>query len=661
MEAIRRHISAIIFLFFIAFTITGAQEFTVNSPSKKLTVKIDVSKNITYSVIKGEQIILAPSAISLTLSGNFVLGKEPELAASQKQRMVDEELKPIVKQKREIIRNNYTELYLPFEGNYSVVFRVYDDAVAYRFRTTFPSYITVKAEQAEFNFPQDHEMLFPEEESFMSHSEREYLKIKISEVTPQKFCSLPALLKLENNVKAVITEADLEDYPGMYLKGTEAGKTNLMGLFPAYPKKDTILSDRDVFVTEREDYLAKTNGTRSFPWRVIVVSEKDADLLETEIIYKLAKPADDNMDFSWVKPGKVSWDWWNANNIYGVDFRAGINNETYKYYIDFASKYNIDYIILDEGWYKLGNLLDLAPDINVKELVDYGNAKNVGVILWVSWKTLEDQLEPALNKFEEWGVEGIKVDFMQRDDQWMVNYYYKIAKEAAKRKMLVDFHGAYKPTGLIRTYPNVLTSEGLRGMEQSKWSNISGPEQTTILPFIRMLAGPMDYTPGAMKNGTKNNFRSIWSEPMSMGTRCQQLAMYVIFESPLQMLSDNPTNYYKEPECMDFLSKVPVVWDDTKVLEAKLGEHLITARRNGSNWYIGAMTNWTARDITIDFSFLPEGEYIITIWQDGINADRNANDYKKVKRIINKNEKMNIHLAPGGGWAAMIETKWFAE
>ncbi|MBI1937812.1 MAG: glycoside hydrolase family 97 protein [Ignavibacteriales bacterium] len=643
-------------LFILIFvSVVTAKEYTVNSPGKKLELKISVTDAISYSVMRNGKIILSPSKISMKLSDGKILGLNPKLKKADS-KTVKEILTPVVKQKYASILDNYEELTLTFEGKYSLIFRAYDDGAAYRFQTNFPSEITIQSEQTEFNFDKDYKILFPEEKSFMSHSERTYLPVSLSEVTSKRFCSLPALVLLDNDVKAVITEADLEDYCGMYLTGTDKDSKSLAGLFPAYPAKDTVKNDRDIYVVERKDYLAKTNGTRKFPWRVVVVSEKDGDLIESTMIYKLAKASDPQMDFSWVKPGKVAWDWWNFNNIYGVDFKAGVNNNTYKYYIDFASKYGIEYVILDEGWYKLGNLLELNPEINVEELVRYGKEKNVGIILWVVWKTLDNQLE-ALDQFVKWGVKGIKVDFMQRDDQPIVNYYYKIAHEAAKRKLLVDFHGAYKPTGLYRTYPNVITNEGVKGLENSKWGEEANPWMAVTLPFTRMLAGPMDYTPGAMINATKQSFRSIWQNPMSQGTRCHQLAMYVNFESPLQMLADNPTNYYKEPECMEFLSKVPVVWDDTKVLDAKISEYILTARRNGNNWYIGAMTNWTPRDLTIDFSFLPEGNYKIEIWQDGINADRNANDYKKISQTINKNTKLDIHLAPGGGWVGILSAE----
>jgi len=648
-----RTIYKVILVFLIFTSFLAAKDFVVNSPSKKLQLHVKVNNSISFSLLKAGAVLIEPSEISMEIHDGIVIGRNPKLIES-KTKTVNQILYPVVKQKYSSIVDNYEELVLTFSGNYKVIFRIYDDAVAYRFNTSFPADIKVKYEQSEFNFGKDYQILFPEESSFMSHSERIYLPIKISEVTSKRFCSLPALVKLDNGIKALITEADLEDYPGMYLTGSEKNIYQLKGLFPYYPAKDTVRNDRDVYVTQRKDYIAETKGSRDFPWRVVAISEKDGDLIGNTIVYKLAKPSDKNLDFSWIKPGKVAWDWWNFNNIYGVDFRAGINNDTYKYYIDFASKYGIEYVILDEGWYKLGNLLQQNPGIDVEELVAYGKEKNVGIILWMSWKTLDDQFSEAMEQFSKWGIKGIKVDFMQRDDQWMVNYYYKVAREAAKRKLLVDFHGAYKPTGLYRTFPNIITSEGVLGLEHSKWSENANPNMAVTLPFIRMFAGPMDYTPGAMINATKQSFKPIFTVPMSQGTRAHQLAMYVVFESPLQMLADNPTHYYKEPECMEFLSKVSTVWDDTKVLDASVGDYVLIARKNGNDWYVGAMTNWTARDMTIDFSFLPDGDYKIKIWQDGINADRNANDFKMLSQNVNNKTKLIIHLAPGGGWAGII-------
>jgi alpha-glucosidase len=443
----------------------------------------------------------------------------------------------------------------------------------------------------------------------------------------------------------------LEDYPGLWLRGT--GGTSLAATFPPYPLKEKLQRDRDLHVVESADYIATTTGTRTYPWRVIGVVERDGDLLTNQIVYLLEKPSQ-VQDTSWIKPGKVAWDWWNANNVYGVDFKSGVNTATYKYYIDFAAKYGIPYIILDEGWYKLGNVLDVVPEINMEELTAYAKQKNVGVILWVVWKTLDDQLEAALDQYAKWGVVGIKVDFMQRSDQPLINYFHKVSRETAKRKMLVDFHGDQKPATMTRTWPNLISTEGVRGLEWSKWSADAEPKHNVTLPFTRMFLGPMDYTPGGMLNATKNTFAPIFNRPMALGTRCHQLAMYVVFESPLQMLSDSPSNYLREPEVMDFLGPVPSVWDDTKVLDARIADYVLVARRNGHDWYVGAMTDWTPRELEVDFSFLPEGNFQMEAFQDGVNADRQASDYKIVKTQVNKATKMKIKLALGGGWAARI-------
>jgi alpha-glucosidase len=457
-------------------------------------------------------------------------------------------------------------------------------------------------------------------------------------------------VETKSGVKVLITESNLIDYAGMWLK---AGKNNsLKAIFPGVALKENKKNDRDVAVSEYADYIAVTKGSRSFPWRILAIAETDADLVTNELSFVLGEK---NVieDPSWIKPGKVSWDWWNAMNLYGVDFKSGVNTESYKYYIDFAAKYGIEYIIMDEGWYELDDLMTLTANINMEEILSYAKQKDVGVILWVIWKTLWDQWDEAFDQFEKLDIKGIKVDFMQRDDQWMVNYYEKVAQECAKRKLLVDFHGAYKPAGLRSKYPNVITREGLRGLEQNKWCDLETPKHNVTLPFIRMVAGPMDYTPGAMVNAQKDNFKAIWNRPMSQGTRCHQLAMYVVYESPLQMLADSPSHYYDEPECMEFLSVVPAVWDTTIVLSAKIADNIAVARRNGNEWYIGAMTD-KEKDITIDFSFLDDGNFNIQYYKDGINAGRYAEDFVMEKTSVTNNDKMDVHLAIGGGWAARI-------
>jgi alpha-glucosidase len=628
-----------------------AGRYELASPDGKVRVEITMGDRLEYAVFYMDRPLIIPSALCMHTERNGAFGMHP-VVKSVGSRTVDQVLEPVVRQKSASIRDHCNELTIRFKGNYSLVFRAYNEGVAFRWESTIKDDIIVVSEETEFSFAADHTVWFPEEESLFTHQEREYLQLPLSEITHERFCSPPALVDIREGPKVLISEANLFDYPGIYLRGDVEPHT-LKGKFPRVVVKDTLRRDRDLLPVERADYIARTPGKRSFPWRVIAIAPEDKDIITNQMVFLLSEPSRIE-DPSWIKPGKVAWDWWNYNNIYGVPFEAGINTETYKYYVDFASAHGIEYIILDEGWYVLGDLTAINPDIDMPALLAHAREKNVGVILWVVWKTLDDQLELVMPMFEAWGVAGLKVDFMQRDDQWMVNYYWRIAEEAAKRKMLVDFHGSYKPAGLHRTWPNVLTREGVRGMEWGKWSDKATPEMAVTLPFIRMWAGPMDYTPGAMLNATKENFRPVMRKPMSQGTRAHQLAMYVVFESPLQMLSDNPTHYLREEECMEFLSEVPVVWDETLVPDARLGDYVVVARRKGHEWYIGAMTDWDAREVEIDLSFLGDRKYEATIWKDGPNAHRNAQDYVKESIIVDKDTRLKISMAPGGGWAAIL-------
>jgi alpha-glucosidase len=645
-------------IFFIACTLFAflvqpsfsANEYDVFSPDRKIRVKIEVDQQVHYSIFYGSHTILQPSPMSMTVKDKGKLGEGPVIEDAV-ERSIDQEIRPVVRLKSAVMKDNFNEIRLKFKNNFDLIFRVYDDGMAYRFQTAFDGTIDILEEEVTYNFAGDHHVYFSTEESYFTHQERLYEYLPLSQITRYKMSYPPVLVDIKDGPKVVITEADLEDYAGLYFRGRE--RATLRGLFPSVALEERQTRDRDVRVIKRDDHIARTTGRRSFPWRVLAIGEKDADLLENQLVYKLAKPLQ-LQQTDWIKPGKVAWDWWNANNIFGVDFEAGINTETYKYYIDFASANGIEYVILDEGWYKLGDLFNINPEIDLEEIIRYGQEKNVGIILWVIWKTLDDQLDDALDQFKKWGVKGIKVDFMQRDDQWMVNYYHKIAREAAKRQLLVDFHGAYKPTGLRRAYPNVLTREGVVGLEHNKWSKNVTPEHNLTIPFIRMLAGPMDYTPGAMVNAQEKNFQVIFTRPMSMGTRCHQLAMYVVYESPLQMLADSPSHYLKEKECLEFLSKVPTVWDETRVLDARIADYILMARKTGEEWYVGAMTDGTGREFQIDMSFLPEGEFEAMIFKDGKNAHRYGSDYEKeVIPIINR-DTLNIELDSGGGWAARI-------
>ena len=644
--------SAILFLVFALWfsASTAAQtSFELRSPDNRIQVRIRASAAIQYDVLLGGRTLLENSTFSLDID-HKKLGPQPKVI-DLKERASDQVIKPAVRQKFAQIRENYKELHLSMSGEYAVVFRAYNEGVAYRLETSLPTrQVRIYGEKDNWNFPANFIVYYPQEDSFFSHNERKYLPDFLSGISPASLATLPAVVD-EGGTKIAIAESDVEDYPGMWLRGTNGN--GQAAAFPPYPLKEKLEGDRDVKVVESADYIAVTSGTRTFPWRVIGIAEKDGDLLTNQLVWLLEKPSQ-LQDTSWIKPGKVSWDWWNANNIAGVDFKSGINTKTYKYYIDFAAKYKIPYVILDEGWYKLGNVLSVVPEIDMEEVTAYAKQKNVGVILWVVWKTLDDQLIPALDQYEKWGIKGIKVDFMQRSDQLVMNFYRKVCIESAKRKMLVDFHGDQKPASMTRTWPNLINAEGVRGLEWSKWSAEAEPEHNVTLPFTRMFLGPMDYTPGAMRNASKASFAPIFAQPMSLGTRCHQLAMYVVYEGPLQMLADSPTSYLREPEAMQFLAAVPTEWDETRVLDAKIADYVVVARRNGQDWYIGAMTDWTPRSLDIDLSFLPEGSFTMDAYQDGVNADKLASDYKKTTTQVGKGSKLTIKLAPGGGWTARI-------
>jgi alpha-glucosidase len=641
--------SIIVIFLFLGMTVQ-AKQYAIKSPDKKISVAISIGKSLSFSIRYNGKILLAPSPVAMHLKGsNF--GPNAKVIKIQKESHINI-VPPEIFTKSDKIVNHYNQLSLFFKGNYSFSVRVFNNGMAYRFESARNDKIYVQSESAEYHFPDNDMCWWAHEKDFHSNNQVFYHYQSLLSLNKDDLGSLPLIVQTTEGLKMVITESDLNDYPGMWLHGAQG--TSLTMTHPAYPKTSEQIGDREVFVRKTQDYIAKTSGNRTFPWRIIAIAPHDADLITNQLVYLLASPCQ-LKDISWIKPGKVAWDWWNANNIYGVNFKAGINTQTYKYYIDFAAKYGIPYIILDEGWYQLGDLTKLNPNINMDELNRYARQKGVGIILWVVWKTLDDQLEQAYAEFEKWGIKGIKVDFMDRDDQWMVNYYHKIARTAAEHHLLVDFHGAYKPAGLRRMYPNIITREAVNGAEEFKWSYHETPEHDLILPFGRMMTGPMDYTPGAMNNAQKENFKPIFNRPMSMGTRCHQLAMYVCYESPLQMLCDAPSNYYRQPEAMEFLSKVPTVWNETKVLKAKVSDYLIVARRNGNNWFIGGMTDWTSRRFTLSFSFLKKNKkYRIIYLEDGVNADHIATDFKRVSKIITAADTLTIRMAKGGGYAAQI-------
>lgn len=653
----KSYLRYLIILFISATQTTLAKTFRVLSPDKKNKIEINVDRNIRWSVAHLNEVLLTNNVVNLTLADGKVLGKDPSVLKVQTQ-TGNSVITATVPTKNKIIPDNFNELKIYFKGNYALIFRAYNDGIAYRFEISLPEpSIQILNEGVEFNFKDDCETFLPQEKNpeMQSHYEADFKRVKLSEIAPSQYGYLPLHMSTKSGLKMVVTEADLHDYPNLFLFGT--GKASMKGDFPRVILQNKLAdhSDRTEVILKKAPYIAATKGTRTFPWRTIIISPDDKKLLENDLVYKLSSP-NRLKNTTWIKPGKVAWDWWNANNIYGVDFKSGINTETYKYYIDFAAEYGLEYIILDEGWTKnTTDLLHTNPDLDLRELIDYGAKKNVGIILWCLWQPLDRDMNKILDEYRRWGAKGIKVDFMARADQYMVNFYERTAAACAERQLLVDFHGAYKPVGLNRTYPNIINYEGVRGLENDKWEESVTPEHDVQLPFTRMVAGPMDYTPGAMLNGDKKSFHISFNEPMSMGTRTHQVAMYVCYDAPLQMLADNPSNYRRDPECTRFISRIPTVWDQTIGLSGTAGEHLVVARKNGEKWFIGAMTNWDARIVQIPLNFLDPGiKYRIDICQDGVNADKHAADYKLISQETSSKETLTIQMASGGGYAAIL-------
>ena len=658
----KNKLTGLITVLLLSTTMLNAQktkEFDLKSEDGNISLHVSASKKLVWSVKLKDKQIIAPSAISLQLGNGDVLGDDAKIGSSNIEKI--NTVLTASNYKKAKISDVYNQLTLNCKNDFGIKFRVYNDGVAYRFFTKKKGEIVITNEEANFNFDKDYKAFIPymwdyrEGKIFNSSFEALYKETSISKFATDSLAFLPLLVDEGDNNKVVILEADLEDYPGMYLNMNNTHK-GFMGVYAPYPLETKMggYNNMNIIPTKRANYIAKTSGTRNFPWRAVVISQNDKDLLNNDMVQKLAAPSRVT-DVSWIKPGQAAWDWWNNWNITHVDFKAGINTPTYKYYIDFAAANKIGYIILDEGWSIEGDLSKVSPAIDLKEIVDYGKQKHVAVILWATWSNIARQMDEIFPLYSKMGVKGFKIDFFDRDDQVVVASTYAIAKKAAEYHLLVDYHGIYKPTGIQRTYPNVVGFEGVKGMENYKWATEDQPRYTVSIPFIRMMAGPMDYTPGAMRNSIKANYHPVSTAPMSMGTRCNQLSMYIIYEAPFQMLADNPTAYMKEQECTDFITSVPTTTDETVALDGKVGEFASLARKKGDTWFVGAMTNWDARNMIIDLSFLSKGNYQAVIFRDGINADRDATDYKKETIKVTSSDKLKIQLAPGGGWAARIE------
>ena len=656
------------FLFVVIFAFLStrvgiAQVIHVKSPNGKIDMALESGAKISWSVKHENTEVIAPSTISLTLGGGVVLGNNAKVVNVKNSKVNTSFAAPIYKKKTVI--DEYNQVIINFKGDFGLILRAYNDGVAYRFFISKKGQIIVESEDANFNFSKDHKAFVPyvrdlrENDIYTLAFEALYDEIPLSKFVKDSLAISPLLVDLGNGKKAAIIEAELEDYPGMFLTRNDQKQQGLHGAFAHCPKEERLggFNKMNYMVTKREPYIANTSGTRNFPWRAIIISESDKELLNSDMVQKLSTPSQ-IADVSWIKPGKVAWDWWNDWNISKVDFKAGINTETYKYYIDFASKNNIEYVVLDEGWSEETDMLKISPSMNIEELISYGKQKNVGIILWASWYALNQVLDDAFSQYSKMGVKGFKIDFMDRDDQKMVKSIYDIAEKAASYKLFIDYHGMYKPTGIQRTYPNIVNFEGVKGLENAKWTPKDDmPRYETSIPFIRMLAGPMDYTPGAMRNATRADFRPSNSMPMSQGTRCHQLGMYVVYEAPLQMLADSPTAYMKEQESTTFISQIPTTFDETIALDGKVGEYVAIARKKNDKWFVGGLTNWSAREMTIDLSFLGKGNYSAEIFKDGINADKDATDYKREIVKVTSTDKLKLNMAKGGGFAIIISSE----
>ncbi|WP_298739970.1 glycoside hydrolase family 97 protein [uncultured Chitinophaga sp.] len=635
----------------------GAVVKDIHSPDKRIKVHIDIGKGIFYSVAFRGQNLLRPSQVALQIAG-----MPADLAVKQvTSRAVNEVITSPVPEKRKRIPDVYNEVTIRFRRPFSITFRVYNDGVAWRFSTHAKDSLTIRDETAQFNFTDAYPVYYPEvvkrenADSFHTSFEEPYQHKTLDSLTTNTLCFTPVLVAVPNGPRVAVTESDLEDYPGMFLTG---GQHALQGKFAPYPLEEEVTGGEfpQLVVTKRADFLARTAGSRTFPWRVLLIAAQDSELPVNDLVYRLASPSR-LQDVSWIGPGKGTDEWIIGINLFNVPFRSGINTATYKYYVDFAKRFGFNRIMMDAGWSDYKDLFKINPALDMEEIAAYAKARNIRLSMWTLAMTLDQQLEPALQQFNKWGADFIMTDFIDRDDQRMVNFTHRIAAACAKHRIMIMFHGAPKPAGFNRTWPHAVTREGVLGSEYNIWSNKATPEHDVLLPFIRMVAGPMDYEPGILDNATEKTFRPIGDKVMSQGTRCHQGAMFIVYDSPMQIFSGNPSQALTAPAFMELLGSIPTVWDTTLVITAALGDYIVTARKKQDEWFVGAMTDWTPRDLTIPLSFLDEGAYEATICEDGINADRYPSDYRMdTLQLVNK-DSLRIHLAPGGGYMARFRKR----
>lgn len=647
-----------------------AKDYVVASPDGLLCVTVNDDAPLTWSISRTSapqqtQMVMLPSPIGITTDAGY--WGEAHQVRSTTTRSVSRDIKPVA-YKRAEVHERCNEMTLRCRGDFDVVVRAYNDGCAYRLVSKSKKPLRITNEIAGFAFDGDYKAFVPYVndnrggERYCYSFESYYDEQPLSALYADSLAITPLAVCLPEGTKAVVMETAVENYPGMFIKRGEARANRLTTEFAPLPL-ETVAGGFDrlnLIPTRRADYIAEIEPRQALPWRLVLVTTDDTQLLDTDTPFCLA-PECRLEDTAWIKPGKAAWDWWNNWNLSQVDFRAGINTRTYKYYIDFAHDNGLEYIIVDEGWSSEEDLLTYANDeLSIPELVAYGRERGVGVILWSSWRNLIKDTERFMSHYAAAGVKGFKVDFFDRDDQEAIRSSYEIAAAAARHHLLVDYHGL-KPSGVQRAYPNVVNFEGVKGLENCKWERRDGngpvhdmPRYDVSIPYLRMLPGPLDYTPGAMLNATRHNFFGNNNNPMSMGTRVHQMAMYVIYEAPLQMLADTPTRYKQNQECTTFIAAVPTVWDETRPIAGEMGEYVAIARRSGNRWFVAAMNNWTPRTLTLKLDFLTTPA-TLDAFADGINADREATDYAHSRRTVQPGEELTVTLAPGGGWAAVVE------
>ena len=646
-------------LFIIYGSNLSAKDYTVSSPNGKNVATVDDSLNITVSH-SGKQVMAIKADQTYCLFPHWeqnvpTLGLKRShtgnIKGARTSRIAESIQAPFYRQRKIDIEGNQLDLKL--RDGFGMQVRAYDEGVAYRFYTTNKKGTIIADETADFHFPENAKAWLAystnDEKPFAMAFQNYYDETHLSKAK-DKYIFLPATIE-SGDVKVTILESDLRAYPGMFVK---ADGLHLRAAFAKYPKRMDYYKWRGMsYVAETEDYIAKSKGPRTYPWRVMAITEQDTEMPVNNLVYALATPNQIGST-DWIKPGKVAWDWWNDWNLKGVDFEAGINTRTYQYYIDFAAKNHIPYVVLDEGWYdsSKGDIMNPIPAIDLQGLIDYGREKGVSIALWTVFNVLDEHLTEACEKYAKMGVKGWKVDFMDRNDQTAVEMAERLAKTCAQYQLFLDYHGFYAPTGMSRTYPNILNYEGVFGMEEARWAKkeTDMPRYDVTFPFIRMMAGQVDFTPGAMRNGTKENWVECYQNPVSMGTRCHQLACYIVHDSPFTMLCDTPTNYEREQPCVDIITSLPDTFDETKIIQGKLGSYIIVARRNGSDWYLGGQTNWDGRDVELSLDILPPGTYQATIVSDGINANHNAEDYRIEQKTLTTNDQLSLKMANGGGF-----------